>query len=312
MRAVVVRNYGGPEALETADVPVPEPGPGQVRIRVAAAAVNPIDAATRQGLMNMGRPGVISDREQVGIGWDVAGTVEAAGPGVTSLRTGEQVIGLRDRLDQPLGTYAEQVVLDAADVAPAPQGVDSAAAATLPLNGLTTVQALDLLGLSAGQTILVTGAAGGLGGFGVELAAMRGLRVVAAAGDNDEKLVRELGAAEFVPRSADLAAAVRDLVPGGVDAVFDAAVLGYPAMDAVRAGGSHASFSGPAPVPVRGIRVVPVTIHADGAALSALSALAAAGKLTLRVAETYGLEDAALAHERLEAGGLRGRLVLIP
>ena len=312
MRAVVVRNYGGPEALETADVPAPEPGAGQVLIRVEAAAVNPVDAATRQGLMNAARPGVISDRDQVGIGWDVAGTVESAGPGVTSPRTGERVIGLRDRLDQPLGTYAEHVVLDAADVAPAPQGVDSAAASTLPLNGLTAIQALDLLGLTAGQTILVTGAAGGLGGFGVELASMRGLRVVAAAGDHDEKLVRELGAAAFIPRSADLAAAVRDLVPGGVDAAFDAALLGYPALDSVRAGGCFAVFSGASPVPVRGIRVVPVTIHADGAALAALSALAAAGRLTLRVAETYRLADAALAHQRLQAGGLRGRLVLIP
>jgi NADPH:quinone reductase-like Zn-dependent oxidoreductase len=283
-----------------------------VRIRVAAAAVNPVDTATRQGLMNVGRPGVIREREQVGIGWDVAGTVDAVGPGVTSTGPGERVIGLRDRLDQPLGTYAELVVLDAGDVAPAPQGVDSAAASTLPLNGLTTVQALDRLGLAAGQTILVTGAAGGLGGFGVELAAMRGLRVIAAAGDDDEKLVRELGAAAFVPRSADLAAAVRDLVPGGVDAAFDAAILGYPAMDAVRAGGLFAAFAGAGPFPVRGVHVVPVHIYADGAALAGLSALAAAGKLTLRVARTYPLEDAAQAHVRLEAGGLRGRLVLTP
>jgi NADPH:quinone reductase len=312
MRAVVVHNYGGPQALEVVDVPAPEPGRGQVRIRVEAAAVNPVDAATREGLMNAARPGVIRERGQVGIGWDVAGTVDAAGPGVTSPAPGERVIGLRDRLDQPLGTYAEQVVLNAADVAPAPQGVDGAAASTLPLNGLTAVQALDLLGLAAGQTILVTGAAGGLGGFGVELAAMRGLRVIAAAGDDDEKLARELGAAAFVPRSADLASGVRDLVPGGVDAAFDAAVLGYPALDAVQAGGSLAAFVGSGPVPLRGIRVLPVNIHADGAALTGLSALAASGKLTLRVAGTYPLQDAALAHERLQAGGIRGRLVLIP
>jgi NADPH2:quinone reductase len=313
MRAVVVRNYGGPEALELVSVPVPEPGPGQVRIRVEAAAVNPVDPATRQGFMNLARPGVIRDREHVGIGWDVAGTVEAAGPGVTSFSPGARVIGLRDRLDQATGTHAEQVVLDAADVAPAPAGVDSAAASTIPLNGLTALQALDLLGLTAGQTILVTGAAGGLGGFGVELAAMRGLRVIAAAGDDDEKLVRELGATGFVPRSADLASAVRDLVPGGVDAAFDAAVLGYPALDAVRAGGLFAAFIGSGPVPpLRGIRVIQVNIHADGAALAGLSALAAAGKLTLRVAGTYPLADAARAHERMEAGGVRGRLVLIP
>ena len=97
-----------------------------------------------------------------------------------------------------------------------------------------------------------------------------------------------------------------------MDAAFDAAVLGYPALDAVRAGGSFAAFAGPGPVPVRGIRVVPVNIRADGAALTGLSALAAAGKLTLRVAGTYPLQEAAAAHERLQAGALRGRLVLIP
>jgi NADPH:quinone reductase len=313
MRAVVVRNYGGPSALEVVDVPVPEPGPGQVRIRVEAAAVNPVDYATRQGLMNVARPGAIRDREQVGIGWDVAGTVDAVGAGVAAFGPGDRVIGLRDRLDVDLGTHAEQVVLDAADVAPAPAGVGSAAASTLPLNGLTAIQSLDLLGLSAGQTILVTGAAGALGGFLVELAAMRGLRVIAAAGDDDEKLVRDLGAAGFVPRSADLAPAVRELAPGGVDAVFDAAVLGYQALDAVRPGGLFCAFIGSGPEPsLRGIRVIPFQIHADGAALTGLSALAAAGKLTLRVAETLPLADAARAHERLEAGGLRGRLVLVP
>lgn len=311
MRAVVVRNYGGPEELAVIDAPVPEPGRRQVRIRVTAAAVNPVDIATRQGLMNAARPGVIGAREHVGIGWDVAGVIDATGPGVTGWAAGEPVIGLRDRLDQPLGTYAERVVLDAADVAPAPAGSSGEAASTIPLNGLTALQALDELALVAGQAALVTGAAGGLGAFIVELAAMRGLRVIAAAGDADEKLVRALGA-EFIPRSADLAAAVRDLVPGGADAAFDAAVLGYPAMDAVRARGTFAVFSGSAPVPVRGIRVLPVYIHADGAALAGLSRLAAAGKLTLRVADTYPLAKAVQAHERLEAGGVRGRLVLVP
>jgi NADPH:quinone reductase len=312
MRAVVVRAYGGPAALKMVDVPAPEPRRGQVRVRVEAAAVNPVDIATREGLMNVARPGVIRDRRHVGIGWDVAGTVEAIGAGVTAFAPGNRVIGLRDRLDQDLGTYAEQVVLDAADVAPMPAGTSGVAASTIPLNGLTAVQALDTLGLAAGQTILVTGAAGGLGGFGVELAAMRGLRVIATAGDADERLVRDLGAAEFVPRSADLAGAVRDLVPGGVDAAFDAAVLGYPALDAVRAEGSFAAFIGAGPVPLRGIRVLPVNIHAAGAALAALASLAGAGKLTLRVADTYPLEEAVKAHERLQAGGVRGRLVLVP
>src|SRR5262249_2879654 len=114
MRAIVVRHYGGPEALELARVPVPKPGNGQVRIRVEAAAVNPVDIATREGLMNVARPGVIAERQHVGIGWDVTGVVDTIGRGVTGFAAGDQVIGLRDRLDQPLGTYAEHVVLDAA------------------------------------------------------------------------------------------------------------------------------------------------------------------------------------------------------
>src|SRR5215469_10281195 len=110
MRAVVVSAYGGPEALEVVNVPVPEPRRGQLRIRVEAAAVNPVDFATREGHMNVARPGVIRERRHVGIGWDVAGTVEAIGAGVTAFSPGDPVIGLRDRLDQDLGTYAEQVV----------------------------------------------------------------------------------------------------------------------------------------------------------------------------------------------------------
>src|SRR5690606_27441336 len=115
---------------------------------------------------------------------------------------GQRVVGLSDRLDVPLGTQADQVVLDADAVARVPEGVSPVAAATLPLNGLTAAQALDRLGLRAGETLLVTGAAGAVGGFAVQLAAARGIRVVAVAGAEDEPLVRELGAELFVPRTA--------------------------------------------------------------------------------------------------------------
>jgi NADPH2:quinone reductase len=314
VRAVVSRPPGEPPSV--VEVPVPRPGRGQVLIRVAAAAVNPVDVATQQGHIGGTRPGAISQEEQIGLGWDVAGTVEEAGDEVTGLAVGDAVIGLRDRLDVAAGTFAEHVVLDAGDVAAAPAGVDPAAASTIPLNGLTTVQTLDdlgLLGLRAGQTLLVTGAAGGLGGFGVELAALRGFRVIGAAGEGDEALVRGFGAAEFVPRSADsLADAVRALVPGGVDAVFDAAVLGFPAMDAVRRRGVYVNFAPVHLLTVRGIEELPVHIHADGPALSALSRLASRGLLTTRVAGTYPFEQAAVAFERLTKGGLRGRLVLTP
>ncbi|KAB2349012.1 NADP-dependent oxidoreductase [Actinomadura rudentiformis] len=310
MRAVVARAFGGPDVLEIIDVPVPTPGPGQVRIRVQAATVNPVDAATRAGLL--AESGLMAPRDTIGIGWDAAGTIDATGPGVTTFTTGDAVIGLSDRLDVPLGTHADYVVLDADAVAPAPAGIPATHAATLPLNGLTAAQALDLLDLPRGATLLVTGAAGAVGGFTVELAAHRGLRVVAVAGPGDERLVRDLGAEWFVPRTAaDLPAEVRAVVAGGVDAAVDAAVIGPRALEAVRNRGAFvAVVAGAAPVPLRGTRVSNVWITADGAQLAELSALAAGGHLTLRVADTLPLKEAALAHRKLDEGGLRGRLVL--
>ncbi|MGW0805318.1 NADP-dependent oxidoreductase [Nonomuraea sp. NPDC002799] len=311
MRAVVVRAFGGPEVLEIAETPVPVAGEGQVLIRVEAATVNPVDLATRSG--GLSEAGLLPAREVIGIGWDVAGVVEETGPGVAGFVRGERVIGLSDRLDVPLGAQADHVVLDADAVTRAPAGVSPVAAATLPLNGLTAVQALDRLGLTAGQTLLVTGAAGAVGGFAVQLAVARGLHVVAVAGADDEPLVRGFGAALFVPRTARLGEAVRTLVPGGVHAALDAAVVGAAALDAVRSGGAFAAVvAGGAPAPLRGTRVFNHWIRADGARLSDLVALAEAGSLTLRVAETRPLDQVAAAHRRLAEGGLRGRLVLIP
>jgi NADPH2:quinone reductase len=307
MRAVVVRRFGGPEVLEFAEVPVPEPGPGQVRIRVAAAAVNPVDLATRSGVLSAA--GVVPARAVLGLGWDVAGSIDDAGD--TGFRVGEAVIGLRDRIATPLGAYAERIVLDASAVAPAPVGVSPVEAATLPLNALTAAQALDLVETTG--TVLVTGAAGAVGGYAVALAHARKLRVVAVASEADEAQVRAFGAAEFVPRGPSLADRVRAVVPGGVDAALDTALLGLDALDAVRGGGEFVAFAaGAAPIPLRGIRVRTVWIRADGERLAELARLAENGTLPLRVAGVRPLAEAAAAHERLAAGGLRGRLVLVP
>lgn len=308
MRAVVARGCGGPEVLEVVTVPLPEPGPGQVRIRVEAATVNPVDLATRSGALV--EAGLMAAREHTGIGWDVAGVVDRLGAGVAAFAPGQRVIGLRDLLDVSLGAYAEYLILDATAVAPAPPGVSAAAAATLPLNGLTALQALNLLDLAAGDTVLVTGATGAVGGFAVELAGRRGLRVVAQAGAADEEFARSLGAHWIVGRDAsDLAADVRRLVPGGVDGALDTAGLGIRALAAVRSRGAYATVvGGSAPLPLRGIRVHQQWISADGAALAELAAM----DLTLRVAEILPLELAAEAHDRLAAGGIRGRLVLVP
>jgi NADPH:quinone reductase-like Zn-dependent oxidoreductase len=249
--------------------------------------------------------------DDVGIGWDLAGVIDAVGPGTERFKAGDAVIGMRDLLTAPVGAQAEQVVLDSDAVAPAPRSVSAAEAATIPLNGLTAVQALNLLALQPGQWLLVTGAAGALGGFALELAALRGLRTVAVAAPRDEELVRRLGADEFVARTQGLGAAVRRVVSAGVDGALDAAVVGMAALDAVRDKGSFVAVAaGAAPMPLRGTRVHNVWIRTDGPQLAELAALVDARRLTPRVAATLPLEEVAAAHQRVAAGGLRGRIVL--
>ncbi|MEU2661377.1 zinc-binding dehydrogenase [Micromonospora sp. NPDC007220] len=310
MKAVAVRRFGGPEVLEIVDVPAPEAGPGQVRVRVAAAAVNRIDLSTRNGALS--EAGLLAPAPVVWLGWDVAGRVDQVGPGVTRFAPGDQVIGLRDVLSAG-GAQAEYVVLDDRAVAPAPAGVPAARAAALPLAGLTADRSLTLTGLRAGQTLLVTGAAGGVGGLLLELATMRGVRTVAVADSDDEAVVRGLGATWFVPRTQRLAEAVRRKVPGGVDAVVDAAVVGVAAHEALRPEGTFVALVAPfAPPPLRATRVVVQEVFADGARLTELAALVGAGRLSPRVADTLPLDQVGVAHDRLAGGGLRGRLVLTP
>jgi NADPH:quinone reductase-like Zn-dependent oxidoreductase len=309
MKGVVIHRFGGPEVLEVAELDVPEPMAGQVRIHVRAAAVNPVDIATRAGWL--ADRGLAPANGQIGIGWDLAGVIDAIGPGVDRFRAGDPVIAMRDLLSAPVGAQAEYVVLDTEAVAPAPRTVTPVEAATVPLNGLTAAQALDLLALREGQWLLVTGAAGALGSFALELAALHGLRTVGIASPGDESLVRELGADAFVPRSENLGASVRRLVPGGVDGALDAAVTGISALDGVRDGGSFVAVAGPAaPTPLRGTRVHNVWIRTDAPRLAELAALVDARRLTPRVAAVQPLDTVAAAHERLSAGGVRGRIVL--
>ncbi|NUW30966.1 NADP-dependent oxidoreductase [Nonomuraea sp. SMC257] len=308
MRAVGFTSFGDPGVLAVAEAPLPRPEEGQVRIRVEAATVNPADVAARSGAFG---PMLPAGPRYV-LGWDVAGTVDAVGPATSGFTPGDRVVGMSDWLATRNGTHAEFVVLDAAAVAPAPAGVDPAEAATLTANALTAVQALDLLGLVEGQTLAVTGAAGAVGGYAVELARHRGLDVIGIGSAQDEDFVSGLGAT-FLPRSDDPGRALRAIAPEGVDGLLDTAVIGAQVLAAVRDGGAFVSVMPPATPPAeRGIRVETVFVRSDGARLRELVALVEQGRLTLRLARTLPFEQAAEAHELLAKGGLRGRLVLVP
>ena len=184
----------------------------------------------------------------------------------------------------------------------------------MPMNGLTVRLALDRLALKPGATLAVTGAAGAVGGYAVELGVADGLHVIAVAAPKDEALLRKLGAEMVVPRGDDAAQRIRSIVPGGVDGLVDAAVIGAPILPAIRDGGGLAAVRGFEGETERGITIHQVRVAEyvqNQGALDRLGHLVAQGKLTLRVAETYPPERAAEAHRRLEAGGVRGRLVIV-
>jgi NADPH:quinone reductase len=307
MRAAVVRKVGGPEAVEILEVPLPEPGPFQVRIKVAAAALNPADAAVWAGVF-----GPLEGMEHAGLGLDAAGTIDAVGLGAL-LEVGTPVIAFDSGALRPTKAQAEYLVVPLNSIAVAPEGMDLTLAATIPLNAMTASQALDQLPLRPRDTLLVTGAGGAVGGYAVELARTRGLRVVAQGQPEDEEFLRGCGATWFVSRQEELSDAVHRFVPEGVDGVLDAAALGAPALAAVRDGGIFVSVRVDVlPQPRRGVVVRNIAASPEAARLAYLSALAEVGLLTPRVARTYPLADAAEAHAQLARGGLRGRIVLVP
>jgi len=310
MKAMGVMEFGGPDALQLVELPQPQAGPGEMRIRVHAAAVNPTDTGLRSGA----RAAQLRDIPPPYVpGMDAAGVLDQIGAGVaTDLAVGDHVMAIVVP-EGAHGAYAEYVVVPAESVARVPAGASDAAAATLPMNGLTVRLALDVLALQPGQYLAVTGAAGAVGGYAIQLGRADGLHVIADAAPADEQLIRDLGAEIVLPRGDDYPARVRAAVPGGADGLIDAALLDELATPAVRDGGRIATVRGYSGPPERGISFHPVRVRdyaRERARLDQLRRQAEAGQLTLRVARTMPASQAADAHRALEAGGVRGRIVL--
>ena len=310
MRVVGVIEFGGPEAFTVVEIPTPEAGPGKVRIRVHAAAVNPTDTYTRNGaraeqLKQFDPPYVP--------GMDVAGVLDQIGDGAaTDLEIGDDVMAIVVPKGSR-GGYSEYVVVPAESMVAAPNGASYAEAATLPMNTLTARLALDLLALRPGQTLLVTGAAGAFGGHTIELAKADGLRVIADASEADDALVRSLGADVVLRRGDDLASRVRKLIPEGVDAVADGALLHGLVLPAVHDGGGLAAVRGFIGESERDITIHHVVVPQyarEQAKLDQIRELVNAGRIQMRVARVLPAAEAGEAHRILAAGGTRGRLIL--
>jgi NADPH2:quinone reductase len=311
MRAIGLVEFGGPEVLHVVDLPEPQPGPGEVRIRVQAVPVNPTDITFRAG----GRAAQLAERPTPYVpGMDLAGVIDRLGDGTGGrLSVGDSVIAYVIPMGPHRGAYAEQIVVDEASVVPAPLGATFPEASTLLLNAVTARLSLDALALDPGTTVAVVGAAGAVGGYAIQLAKADGLTVLAMATPSDEALLRELGADMVVEPGDDVGGQIRSQLPSGALGLIDGAALDALALPAVADGGGLVTLKGWAGPTERGIAIHPVSSFGsatDTALFDRLRSQVEAGILTLRVAEVLPAKEAAQAHRRLAAGGVRGRLVL--
>ena len=299
MKAIQYSRFGGPEVLEVAELPDPHPGPGQIRVTVRAAGINPVDWKMRSGMMGGELPQTT--------GRELAGVVDEVGEGASDVGPGDRVFGFA----AGGGGAAQLAVLS--DYAPIPPSLDFAEAAGLPVAVETAVRTLDLLGVTAGTTLVVNGAAGAVGSSAAQIARARDARVIGTASPNNHDYLRSLGA-EPTTYGEGLAERVRELAPGGVDAALDAAGSGaLPALieltghpdrvvtiaDYPGAQETGATFSGG---------------MGSGRALHALreiGGLIESGQFTLPVAQMFPLEQIGEAHRLSETGHVRGKIVLL-
>jgi NADPH:quinone reductase-like Zn-dependent oxidoreductase len=306
MRAIGIHEFGGRDKLQLLALPEPKVPPDFVKIEIRAAGVNPVDWKIREGRSERRFPVVFP----VVPGWDAAGVVAEVGPAVTEFAPGDEVFAYCRKHFLGEGTYAEYVSVPDAAVARKPESLSFEQAAAIPLASLTAYQALfHTAGLTAGERVLVSAAAGGVGSFAVQLAIDAGAEVIGVASEQHRNRVLELGAYGVIDRSRNVAEGARELVPDGVDVVFD--LYGDERLgDAVRDEGRLVSIAAPPSYAERGVVSSYVFVRPDGEQLEELAALADDGRLLVDIAEVLPLENAARAHELSEAGHVRGKLVL--
>jgi NADPH:quinone reductase-like Zn-dependent oxidoreductase len=308
MQAVRMHEFGGPEVLKVEDVPRPDPADGEVLIRVHGAGINPIDGKVRAGLTR----GSIPHALPLIPGWDLSGTIEWVGPHVRGFEHGDEVYTRLDvRRD---GAYAEYVAVPATDLARKPRTIDHLHATAVPLAGLTAWQALfepSHAELANGQTVLIHGGAGGVGHFAVQLAKWRGARVIATGSEGNEGFLRELGADVFIDHANERFEAVAREVDVVLDTVGGDTQL--RSFTVLRKGGILVTTveAPPAEEAERyGVRASRVSAQTNVRHLRELAGLIDARVVRPAVSRILPLSQARKAHELLQAGHVRGKLVL--
>ncbi|MBT2480602.1 NADP-dependent oxidoreductase [Streptomyces sp. ISL-94] len=303
MRAMAYETYGGTEVLSEMRLPVPKVGPGEVLVRVKCAAVNPVDWKIMAG----GLDSMMDAFYPVVPGWDMAGTVERVGLDVPEYAEGDEVMAYARKDHVRGGTFAEFVTVSVSALAHKPASLNWAEAAGLPLAGLTAYQLLTRLGTGKDDTVLIHGAAGGVGSMGVQIARALGARVIGTASPRNHDRVRELGA-EPVAYGDGLAERVLALAPDGVTVAADF-VGGV--VDVTRKvlhdDGRHASITDPT---VLGAGGQWMWVRPVGSDLAELGRLADAGQLKVPVAQIFPLAELAAAFELSQGGHTAGKIVI--
>ena len=306
MKAVRIHEYGGPEVLKYEDAPRPQPATGEVLIRVHAAGVNPVDRGVRSGFLK--------ERLKYTLpmipGWDVSGVVEAVGPGVSRLKVGDAVYSRPDISRD--GSYAEYMVVKESEVALKPKSIDHVTAAAVPLAALTAWQALfDAAKLSAGQTILIHGAAGGVGCFAVQFAKLKGAHVIGTASQRNHEFLRSLGADEVI----DYNTTKFEDVVHDADAVLDT-ITGDTAdrsYQVLKKGGIYVSILAPPSqekAAAHGVRCAHTFVQPNVAQLDEIAKLIDSGKLKVVIEKVFPLAEAAAAQDLNSTRHTRGKIVL--
>jgi NADPH:quinone reductase-like Zn-dependent oxidoreductase len=305
-RAVRFDAYGGIEVLRVVDVEDPVPGAGQVLVRVKATSINPGEAKIREGALHELFPATFPSGE----GSDVAGVIQALGPEVEDFSVGDEVIGWSDERS----AHAELVVIDRAKLTRKPSELPWEVAGSLFVAGATAWAAVRAVGAADGDTVVVAGAAGGVGVFTVQLAALTGARVIGLASERHHDWLRAHGVVP-VAYGDSVAERIREAAHDGVDAFIDLVGSGYVALALDELGvapdrvDTVADFEA---IAARGVKGDGNAAGARAAVLAELAGLIVAGRLEVPIEATYPLDQVAAAYERLAKGHTRGKIVLLP